>query len=30
VANSHWNRFDRENQLPKGLSGPIVLRLSLD
>jgi sugar lactone lactonase YvrE len=30
VANSHWNRFDRENELPKGLSGPIILRLSLD
>jgi hypothetical protein len=30
VANSHWNRFDRENQLPEGLSGPIVLKLSLD
>ncbi len=30
VANSHWNRFDRENQLPEGLSGPIVLRVSLD
>jgi len=30
VANSHWNRFNRENKLPKGLSGPIVLRLSLD
>jgi sugar lactone lactonase YvrE len=30
VANSHWNRFDRDNQLPEGLSGPIVLKLSLD
>lgn len=30
VANSHWNRFDQENQLPDGLTGPIVLRLSLD
>jgi hypothetical protein len=30
VANSHWNRFDRENQLPDGLSGPIVLKLSLN
>ncbi len=30
VANSHWNRFDRENQLPDGLSGPIVLKLPLD
>jgi hypothetical protein len=30
VANSHWNQFDRANQLPEGLSGPIVLRVSLD
>ena len=30
VANSHWNRFDRENHLPDGLSGPIILKLSLD
>jgi len=30
VANSHWNRFDRENQLPNGLSGPIILKLSLN
>jgi len=30
VANSHWNRFDRENNLPEGLTGPIVLKLSLD
>jgi sugar lactone lactonase YvrE len=29
VANSHWNRFDRDNGLPNGLSGPIVLKLSL-
>ncbi|MDJ0917104.1 MAG: hypothetical protein QNJ05_05015 [Woeseiaceae bacterium] len=29
VANSHWNRFDRENNLPEGLSGPIVLKLKL-
>ena len=29
VANSHWNRFDRDNQLPEGLSGPIILRVSL-
>jgi hypothetical protein len=29
VANSHWNRFDRENRLPEGLSGPIVLKLDL-
>ncbi len=30
VANSHWNRFDREDQLPAGLSGPIVLKLPLN
>jgi len=29
VANSHWNRFDADNNLPEGLSGPIVLKLSL-
>lgn len=29
VANSHWNRFDRENRLPDGLTGPIVLKLDL-
>ena len=29
VANSHWNRFDRENRLPAGLTGPIVLKTSL-
>ena len=29
VANSHWNRFDAENRLPEGLSGPIILRVSL-
>lgn len=30
VANSHWNRFDRDNNLPAGLTGPIILRLPLD
>ena len=30
VANSHWNRFDRDNRLPEGLTGPIVMKLSLD
>jgi len=30
VANSHWNRFDRDNQLPEGLSGPIVLKVPLN
>jgi sugar lactone lactonase YvrE len=29
VANSHWNRFDRDANLPDGLSGPIVLRIKL-
>lgn len=29
IANSHWNRFDANNDLPDGLSGPIVLRVSL-
>lgn len=29
VANSHWNRFTADHTLPDGLSGPIVLRLSL-
>ena len=29
VANSHWNRFDEDNRLPDGLTGPIVLKLSL-
>jgi sugar lactone lactonase YvrE len=30
VANSHWNRFDAEGNLPAGLTGPVVLKLSLD
>ena len=30
VANSHWNRFDRDGNLPDGLSGPIVLKTELD
>jgi sugar lactone lactonase YvrE len=30
VANSHWNRFDRENRLPDGLAGPVVLKMTLD
>ena len=29
VANSHWNRFDRDQALPDGLSGPIVLKIDL-
>ncbi|MEM9402402.1 MAG: tetratricopeptide repeat protein [Pseudomonadota bacterium] len=29
VANSHWNRFKPDNTLPEGLSGPVVLKLSL-
>ncbi|MGI9233565.1 MAG: hypothetical protein ACR2RD_08045 [Woeseiaceae bacterium] len=30
VANSHWNRFDAENRLPDELTGPIILRISLN
>jgi sugar lactone lactonase YvrE len=30
VANSHWNRFDRDGNLPDGLAGPIVLKTELD
>ncbi len=30
VANSHWHRFDRDNRLPEGLSGPIILRVPLN
>jgi len=29
VANSHWNRFDTDNDLPPDLSGPIILRVPL-
>jgi sugar lactone lactonase YvrE len=29
VANSHWNRFDRDGNLPQDLTGPIVLRVDL-
>jgi len=29
VANSHWNRFDEDNNLPEDLSGPIVLKIKL-
>lgn len=29
VANSHWNRFDRDNNLPDDLAGPIVMRVAL-
>ena len=29
VANSHWNRFDQDNNLPEGLSGPVILKISL-
>lgn len=29
VANSHWDRFDRDNRLPEGLAGPIVLDILL-
>ncbi len=30
IANSHWNRFDDDANLPEGLTGPIVLELGLD
>ena len=30
VANSHWNRFDQDNNLPDGLAGPLVLKLPLN
>ncbi len=30
VANSHWNRFTADNELPRGLNGPIVLRIPLE
>lgn len=29
VANSHWNRFDQDNNLPANLSGPIILEIDL-
>ena len=29
VANSHWNRFDREGNLPDDLSAPIILKIPL-
>lgn len=29
VANSHWNRFDADNQLPDGLAGPLILKIPL-
>ena len=29
VANSHWNRFAAGQRLPDGLSGPVILKLSL-
>ena len=29
VANSHWNRFDADNNLPPGLTGPMILRTPL-
>jgi len=30
IANSHWNRFDAQGELPVGLSGPVVLEVELD
>lgn len=29
IANSHWNRFDANNELPPDLDGPIVMRIQL-
>jgi len=29
VANSHWNRFDRDGNLPDDLTGPLILKVSL-
>ena len=29
IANSHWNRFDRDNKLPENLSGPVILSVPL-
>lgn len=29
IANSHWNRFDANNELPPDLDGPVVLRIQL-
>ena len=29
IANSHWNRFDAERNLPEGLTGPVMLRINL-
>lgn len=29
IANSHWNRFDPDGNLPDGLSGPTVMRIKL-
>ena len=30
VANSHWNRFNRDNELPLNLKGPVILMLDLE
>jgi len=29
IANSHWNRFDRNYNLPDGLSNPLILKVPL-
>jgi sugar lactone lactonase YvrE len=29
IANSHWNRFDRDGNLAEGLDGPIILKIKL-
>jgi sugar lactone lactonase YvrE len=30
VANSHWNRFDQDNNLPDKLVGPVILSVAID
>lgn len=30
VANSQWNRFDRDNELPDQLAGPIILSVAIE
>ena len=29
IANSHWNRFDADGNLPPDLDGPVVLRIDV-
>lgn len=30
VANSHWNRFDQDNNLPDELVGPVILSVAIE